>query len=212
METQTPQPTPSTPTPPLSKNNSNIIIGILVFILGIIVGLVIDRTAVLSTIRIPYIGATPTPTIVPTPTADSSRAVPRDWKTYTNSASFYTLKYPTTWRVIEREQLLVAGPFIVSDTEWNLSTANEIPNINIIVYKSDSDFAKSIASGGTKVVVGGKTAIKNTTEEPTFTISYVFTNSAYTYFISLETESNQESSQYEPLFDQILSTFTFLGQ
>jgi len=54
------------PTPP-PKNNFNIIIGILIFILGIIVGLMIDKTTLFSNLRIPYLGATPTPTLLPTP-------------------------------------------------------------------------------------------------------------------------------------------------
>ncbi len=63
------QPTPQAAPPP--TNNSNIFIGILVFILGIAVGLIIDKTTLLSTVRIPYLGATPTPTPLPTPTPES---------------------------------------------------------------------------------------------------------------------------------------------
>jgi len=185
---------------------SKVFIGILVFILGIAVGQIIDTTTLLSHIRIPYLTATPTPTpfSAPSPTPDPTA----DWKTYTNTVSDYTLKYPPAFNIIESNQLLGNGE--ISDTKWNFSTTNDIPNVRIVVYKSDSNFAKSITPGEIQAVVGGKTATKTTTEGKTFTISYLVTNSTNTYLITLEVASKQESSQYETLFNQVLSTFKFL--
>jgi hypothetical protein len=134
-----------------------------------------------------------------------------NWKTYINSTSTsnYSLKYPPTWQVSENK---ILGSGEISDTKWNLSTNNDIPNIRIVVYKSDSSFVKSIASGGTQTVISGETAIKNITKGNTTVVDYRVTNAHTnnTYFIDLEVGSNQDLNQYEPLLNQILSTFQFL--
>src|SRR3972149_9965870 len=79
----------------------------------------------------------------PTPIANLSRdEVIRDWKTYTNSISGYSLKYLPTLKLVESTQLL--GNDEISDTKWNFTSTNNIPKMGIIVYKTDSNFVKSI--------------------------------------------------------------------
>src|SRR5450759_537319 len=60
------QPTPQTPPPP--KNNSGILIGIMIFVLGILIGLALSKTTILSNLLIPYLGAKLNPTVLPAPT------------------------------------------------------------------------------------------------------------------------------------------------
>lgn len=73
-------------------------IGILLLLLGILIGLMIDKTTILSNIRIPYLSATPTPTplVTPTPPPDPTA----NWKTYTNTQYNYSLKHPVEWEEI----------------------------------------------------------------------------------------------------------------
>jgi Pacifastin inhibitor (LCMII) len=99
---------------------SKVFIGILVFIFGIAVGLALNKTPFLSALRIPYLGAKTTPTSMPTPTADLSRAEPKDWKTYTNTKFGFKFQYPTEAKITTRDP----DPFPVVVQVENVSPRN----------------------------------------------------------------------------------------
>jgi hypothetical protein len=95
------QPVPAPPPPP--KNNSGVLIGIFLVLLGILAGVAFTKTTILSGLRIPYLSATPTPTLLatPTPTPDPTAG----WKTYTNSIYGYEFKYPANFAISEQSSL-----------------------------------------------------------------------------------------------------------
>lgn len=92
------QPVPAPPPPP--KNNSGVLIGIFLVLLGILAGVALTKTTLLSAIRIPYLSATPTPTLLatPTPTPDPKA----NWKTYTNNQYGFEFQYPTEAKITTR--------------------------------------------------------------------------------------------------------------
>lgn len=98
-----PPPLPQQVEPALPpKNTSGVFIGILLLFLGILIGLVIDNTALLSHLRIPYLNPSPTPipilTTTPTPTATLTPTPTlnptANWKTYTNTTYGFSFSYP----------------------------------------------------------------------------------------------------------------------
>jgi len=135
---------------------------------------------------------TPTPLVTQSPTPDPTV----NWKTYTNINTGYSLKYPSTWHVTENPKPLGVGE--VSDTKWNLSDTNDLPNVQILVFTSNSNYVKSITpSGGTTTVIDGVSAIKYTSEAQTFGISYQVAHGMNRYFINLELSSSQDESRYD---------------
>lgn len=95
---------------------SKLFTAILVLVIGVVAGLMIDKTALLSTLRIPFLTATPTPAplTIPTPTPNPMS----DWKTYSNAS--ISFQYPSSWYVQER----VPGFFvIVNPSDAHIATA-----------------------------------------------------------------------------------------
>ncbi|MCX6791437.1 MAG: hypothetical protein NT149_00140 [Candidatus Gottesmanbacteria bacterium] len=81
------QPTPQTP--PQPKKQSGVFIGILLFLIGILVGLVIYKT-------MPYFGASPTPLVSPTPSAEAGDPTAQ-WERHIFPKMGFSLALPPKW-------------------------------------------------------------------------------------------------------------------
>ncbi len=212
MDPPTVQPIPSQQ----PKNNVNIFINIFIFLLGILIGLGIPKTTLLSGLRIPYLSATPTPTPFPIPTPTPNPTA--DWKTYTNNNLGFSFKYPVDYFKFQEESstgVYLApskgqggnGPKFLEKTdvwldvndETPVDLSPETPKNPVIIggvsgYKIVSNFA----------VVAGDVRIYDY-------LAWVSKNNKL-YTISLSSWDPNTLKNSEKLFDQILSTFTFIGQ
>jgi hypothetical protein len=198
-------PQPVLPTPP--KNNSGLLIGILLLLLGIIVGVALSKTTIISGVRIPYLPAppTPTPTLLPTPSPTPTPTA--DWKTYKYINNEFSFKYPPNWYI--EPTSVKEGDYInffLEGTTPDLTktmdrTGNEI--LRIMVYGDESIFnsLKNIVPPPTIITVAGKTALKSDIQVN------VLIGSTNKRVLDIEV---REGAQ--PYIDQILSTFKFVDQ
>jgi hypothetical protein len=218
-------------TPP-PKKNSGIIIGILVFILGIFVGLLIDKTTILSSLHVPYLSAKPTSTPIPSPTvvlgAAGTQEGTANWKTYTSTKAKYSFKYPQEWPMIN----VPIGPGSTTSIEDLQFTPQYDPNSGdkviavILVFRDEriktlEDYKNIFVKGDSSkidiqdAVVGTEKAISYKLSggiPPLPIIEYAVVNNDYYYTIRLEDskETNKNLIENQTTFDQILSTFRFI--
>lgn len=208
-----PQSQPVVPTPP-PNNNSNLLIGIFLLFLGILVGLAIDKTAILSNIRIPYLGVKPTPTPLATPTPTPTA----NWKTYRNNFYSFQIAYPSRFEIVEKTKredyydtlATLTSPFKESIT---LKAIHDIdiyekngPEIVAEREIMDSGFIYNITPTKIGNYFAAITTLDNNPDKksPTITIAHQNKN----LFIVIDI--NADLSRVE--FDQILSTFRFLDE
>ena len=215
------QPQPVAPTPP-PKNNSGILIGIFLLFLGILVGLVIDKTTLLSTLRIPYLSVTPTPTLIPSPTPTPDPTA--NWKTYTNTKYNFSFLFPKEWESCMSQG---TGSWLVSPGKCNPPYADYFIQISVLTntnkvpdYSGPGDASAYSSSGKQTVTLGTNQFIKQKFIQ---TKSFTWNGKEYPagpnviFYDVVDTKNNQVIELYkspdsitdEATIDQILSTFRF---
>jgi hypothetical protein len=216
---------------PPPKQNSGIFIGIFLLFLGILVGLAINKTALLSNIRIPYLSATPTPTLLPTPTATLSRAEPKDWKTYADSTKGISFKYPENYSYVtlsngvvmflkntttdyencKKDINLEGTPEFMNTTCWTKTVFNFSGGESLSKSEYDNKdlnpkiFTDSLGRSWATYVIQGETLNFD---------AYIAVNNKY-YLIGFQSGLGnilEKPAQAQIFFNQILSTFKFIGQ
>ncbi len=104
--TTLPQQEPVYQPPPPPKKSPGIVIGIFLLILGIVVGLMIDKTTLLSAIRIPFFTATPLAS--PEPTAKAGDPT-TDWTIYRDTILGIEYKLPPKLGLLENSGREIRG-------------------------------------------------------------------------------------------------------
>jgi len=154
------------------------------------------------------------------------------WKTYTNSAYGFSLKYPSNWKLTERK-IDANNPEQIAYIEYRTSSTDGYLNAGgagvDIVYKKaqnptalqESDYSKSLNAGETATKTKADTII-NGVNVPTFTkivtkaneglpsnsMSYYFSKGTDTIKLIL-TVVTEGSSKTESIADTIASSFQF---
>ncbi|MCX6794006.1 MAG: hypothetical protein NTY06_02775 [Candidatus Gottesmanbacteria bacterium] len=214
------------PIPNLPKNNSNIFIGILIFIFGIVVGLTLDKTALLSNIRIPNFRATPTPTLLPTPTPPVDPTA--NWKTYTNSKYVFSFRYPWDWQIEENSDMseIIISPKTSSENKYYQFQIDILQNSETMTAKEYVDRLLTPSLNGPDVLTFDKRQeikeqnylgeeLVGIAAPVSWKYDYVyFTKDTRVFFFSfpmgepnkvvLDPETNYQTAR------QILSTFRFI--
>lgn len=220
-QTLPPQPISSSPKPK-SKLSLFLLLGIIIF--GLISGIyfLLAGKGLLS----PQPTPTPTQLLLTTPTTTSN--INTGWKTYTNPKYFYSLKYPPDWEV----KTILANPdpgaIRISNINIRANQKIDLPeaDVDIIVelnlsrklptqeWYLDREKNMPIVPINTKHIF--ITTIFR--ECPALRVdndSLFFSKDEYMYHISwyVSGNYNQEfKNTSEKIFNQILSTFTFLDQ
>lgn len=165
---------------------------------------------------------TPTPVVVATPTPDLTA----NWKTYTDTKYGYSIKYPQGWYTYDG---VVADYDLRSGENKTLSRSREHLTIQTVVWDNPSKlstevYISQLDSGPDaprvvateKVTVGGVVGIKRienrySITDPTTsiqpTVVVYFAHGDKTFILS----AYPEDSVLINSFDQILSTFKFIG-
>lgn len=213
---QPPTPPVTPPVPPPPKNNSGIFIGIFLVLLGILVGLAIDKTTILSNLRIPYFSAKP----IPTPTSTPTPAL--TWSTYTDPTGVYTFQYPSDWnlKTSGTDEISVSDP---QNFTIGFSVASK--NTLSVTYPVEN-WVKLHTNTGIPCQEPGCTGAGNYIYESPVTINgtvfdkiiqgqsmYIITYYLYkgeNIFYTITTTTFGEN--INTTMDQILSTFKFLDQ
>jgi hypothetical protein len=199
------------PVPPLPpKNNSGLFIGILVFILGILVGLVIDKTTLLSSLRIPYLSVTPTQTPIPSPAvvpgAAGTQEGTANWKTYTNDKYGFSFKYP------ENAKYEVTH---ATNTEFNIMLSNltGLPYEELVIYVGNNwAYTNTNADKVKNFIVDGISAYRENLplgQNPPQSLVYVKHGA---YYFTIQQTKDPKDPVIDQTFTQILSTFKFVDQ
>lgn len=219
-----PPPPPITPPvqpvpPPPPKNYSGILVGILLLLLSLLVGLSLAKTTILSAIRIPHLGVTPTPTPIPSPTPTPDPTA--DWKMYTYQ--IFTIKFPPDWSTTSIKNPVQFLNYVPDLTGGDFNPSTDKGKLKVEIYQNNtSDSLESyltqqkssaIEARGegidwqeTKAMVAGKEAIKVKTSNPGFTYNFKDASSNTIFSVSFALDFDN----YNELSDQILSTFRFI--
>jgi hypothetical protein len=216
-----PPPSPQPPTPPKKpRSNWPLISGlaIVVFLLGIGVG----KFYPVSNIRfpnLPFINPSPTPTSTPTPTPDPTA----DWKTYTDTKNTFSLKYPASLPI----ETSLCGGTCIEDLRFTPNPATGGSSIAVVLTSKDSriktldDYKNIIVKGDSSIInvqdtkIAGNNAVSYKLSggiPPLPIIEYAVVHNNYYYIIRLldSDETKKDLAGNQKIFDQILSTFTFL--
>jgi len=203
----------------------------VVIVLAIIV-LFVAATLIINAKLFPKSKPSPTPTTQPSPLPSPS---PLDetanWKTYKNKLFGYQIKYPQEWFIQgpyggQAGGECVEGLTDVALTEFSRSKlkdcgfiAEQLPpqeaDITIWVQKEEYDDLSAILIGQPKenITIAGIDAVKypftEKSEFPNIQATRIYfnhTGKGYLIFI----KQKDKLGNYDPFFDQILSTFQFL--
>jgi|GEM_PF-2662701 len=200
--TQQPIP-PSHPVPPAPKKNIGVVFGaILILAAGIVVvvRLFLPNTTLLSGIHIPGLTQSPTPTLtpkqIPSPTPDPTA----NWKTYTNTLSMYSFKYPINWEVTDLTKGQQIEVYYQPDKtksvgELLIEKINTKPG-DIKLYENEKK-------------IGNQTAFCKS--DPTSVKTWCYLELTQNNRISILIVKDN-SPEYNQKIDQILSTFKFTDQ
>jgi hypothetical protein len=128
---------------------------------------------------------------IPAATADPTA----NWKTYTNTEYYYSLKYPNDWNLRlfagSQEQATTASSFAIEGPYQNIQTLQGGPDYSITVK-----------------VVAKQPADVSTPDK--LTSSKVLSNNKYLEFDLISSIPNRTITDTQT-FDQILSTFKFIS-
>jgi len=129
-----------------------------------------------------------------------------NWKTYTNTKYYYSVKYPDDWNFKEDSNVYV---YFYPKNESNYQTA-------ISIWTTDKNTIFNPVIGGEYRIVRNilineqKIDIKKYKKgPPDYYIKASIKNGDNTFNFRY---SNHLNKKYEPYFDQILSTFKFIDQ
>ncbi|MCX6791441.1 MAG: hypothetical protein NT149_00160 [Candidatus Gottesmanbacteria bacterium] len=226
---QPPIPPVPQPVPPSPKKNSGILIGILLLIFGIIIGLMIDKTPLLSALRIPYLGAKPTQTSIPIPTQTPEQLNTTNWKTYINTKNMYSVKIPPGWEpergnpaggyTDEELQELDRMYWSKNNSSFSVQVLNSCTNLEICFkeFQTAAD-ASADTFGGRYTTKAFKTTQGTYQGIPSIEARSTYgetVNAVKGIFFVYKGKLWLLETQSLPSFkeaDQILSTFRFLDQ
>jgi hypothetical protein len=96
--------------------------------------------------------APPTPSTIPSATANPSKPMATDTKAYTNSEFNFSFDYPKDWRLEEKTS---TGPYVQIFSAQENSSDTFLENLNVIVYEnpySNLDEFVSVTSENTKLL------------------------------------------------------------
>lgn len=198
---------PAVNQPPVSPKKSNkSFLVILLAILGLILagGLVYAGVQIGKKQSLISVSPTPMPTEVLIPTIPISTPTPdptAGWKTYTNKKYGYSISYPINWDVKEFPE---SGGYIEVTSLNPDKVTDRISAIFITV--SPNPYEVEATGNGDPIKVGNFTAKKKYGGAPPNATGVYLRVVAPLGTKSIIFESNTD---YEPVFDQILSTFRF---
>jgi len=193
-------PLPAQPIPPPPKKNLGIFIGIILLFLGIAVGLALGKTTLLSTLRIPYLSATPTPLASPEPTAD--------WKTYTDPILKFSIQYPNdmTLEIMNNDIYLSLVSFKNNNTQFSVYVreSNVENEVKLIRAQTEGHVVTTLVKNEAFQINGiNGWLLEYTPQSGNINRStLIIPNKTNVYVINAQSD----------VFDQILSTFKFIGQ
>lgn len=150
-----------------------------------------------------------TPLASPTPSA--SQAPNGDlvnWKTYTNSTYKYSVKIPTDWEAIRQsgdDSVISIRPIGASNIPVIFNSQSNKNNLSLNTW-IDNQLGKNYPREIKKLNSYDAVFVHNTTSPYEFDVYYL-TNGSVVYELSGSTLNNDQLQ----IFDQILSTFKFLG-
>lgn len=159
--------------------------------------------------EVPQPTRVPTPTLAPifTPTPDSTA----DWETYTNAKSGYSMKYPPEFNykigekgevmvVFDPSQEVLESPAAEDKTLVIITADTNKPVIDKSYYGEPAQVAEE-----TEVTVDGETGLQVVFSKPVAWIQTAVAHGNRSFYFSLQ------NMQYRSEYNQILSTFRFLG-
>lgn len=204
------------------KNSKLLILLILLIIflatiIGVTVGYLLGSSKNQPIVSAPVVSpaiviSSPIPTTTPDLTAN--------WKTYTNEKYKFSLKYPNDWTFIDVYDSKVAQPPIMElhspDRDYIRGTAADIYFTTSPAGQPDSSRLKQIGITGNGIpqVFGNLDGILYKTDGvgeagSGYRADFIFKHNPITYWIYVATDLRSKLI-YNPIFDQILSTFEFL--
>jgi len=181
--------------------------GILVFMLGIVVGLVIDKTTLLSAIRIPYLSVAPTPFTSPKPTAEAGDPT-ANWKTYTDPILKFSIQYPNdmTLEIMNNDIYLSLVSFKNNNTQFSVYVreSNVENEVKLIRAQTEGHVVTTLVKNEAFQINGiNGWLLEYTPQSGNINRStLIIPNKTNVYVINAQSD----------VFDQILSTFKFFGQ
>lgn len=223
ITTQPIQPTAQQPIPPTplvhsepKKKKWTLIWVVLIFTVGVIIGLLLQNKPLLSGIHIPgfILPLTPTPTIKlsPSPTINPTAT----WKTYTSSRFNFSFKYPSdlTYVYDQSNQYVENGVnnamILIQNFDGSqprTETDNDFQMVVYIANKSGQFNLEDPQGEQTKTIINGIDVIKSFTTQKWILVPTVFFQSSPNK-VAFQL-SNQKSTN-TVWFDQIVSTFVLL--
>lgn len=200
--------------------------GLGILVAGILVGFLGSNVLNLSTNQS---AITPTSIPTPTPTLATGADIFADWKSYTNTAFRYSIKYPNDWKAssfgpgvgtvpldtIQRGLLLT--PSLLPPAEGmgipleDISIHLEVDSAQTSGMMYDAwvnDVKKNVASTTISISETTLSSTKTIVIQKEFSAVYLLPSPDKSLFYSIEVRS--PTPDYRDTLDQILSTFRFL--
>ncbi len=229
--------TPRTQTPPISQLSTPPTVNplkpagkfsIKAIVSTIIFLLLAGGAAAAFVYREPIIALVSKPTPTPSPTEVSTKVddPTADWKTYTNSSGRYTVNYPSDYKINVGESIGVDGVITKKPDTYVqvISPAIAKANGNFVIdidsaettYNTVGEYIDAKlwcmdikSSNGTPFTLGGTTGLiyEQTSCGPRGSTNIYVINNGRIYSISIEATADYKV--IKPIYNQILSTFTF---
>ena len=214
---QTPVTPPAPPAPPTpaKKPRSNLFLLIGFIIVVLLLGIGIGIFFPVSNIHLPNLSfLNPSPTSTPTPTPTPTPNPTADWKTYTNSSGQYSFKYPDQWNAATNSSRLSGALFGPSATSTSglggVEVNTSAQSVDIYVNNLVTEGVIGIVTQN-PVTINRLEGIKIKYEGgggPINGWSFYTKNGKSIYNIYINSWQDGDVL----IFDQILSTFTFLDK
>jgi hypothetical protein len=183
---ETPAVMPEAPVaPPVTPTETNVPVeekpkkGSPIMIVAIILALVAVLAVVVYVFGAKLLTPQPTPApvavVTPSPTPD----VTSNWKTYTNTAIGFSVKYPSNWRLVGTEastDMIGFGPANVGqDVQWGITISSD-KTANQIIADMGKQFGTDRKVQQDQITVNGLTATKvsvTTSSIPTWNLQQI---------------------------------------
>jgi len=172
---EVPQVVPATPTPPITPVETSTFVpespkkSSPLMIIAIILAVIAVLAVVAYVFGAKLFAPTPTPTpiaiVTPSPTPD----VTASWKTYTNTAVGFSVKYPSNWRLVGTEtstDMIGFGPSNVGqDIQWGINIYSG-KTADQIIAEMGKQFGTDRKVQQEQITVNGLSATKVTVTTP----------------------------------------------